>query len=228
MRYDYIMPGRKFPIVTGEIYHVFNRGIDRRPTFTTKLEFQRAIQTLNFYKSQRPPISLSKFLRLETSKQTEVFDLMTKSKSLIEIFCYCFMPNHFHFLLKQIEDNGIAKFLSNLQNSYTRYFNISHERDGSLFLDQFKAVRIETGEQLIHVSRYIHLNPHTGYAVKTLGELENYPWSSFPDYLQGNSTGVNIEFILNLFAGIHKYKKFVFDQADYQRRLKEIEHLVLE
>lgn len=222
------MPGRKIPLVNGEIYHVFNRGIDRRPTFTTKGEFQRAQQTLSFYKFFNLPMSLSKFLRLENKKQNEVLDLLMKNKKLIEIFCYCLMPNHFHFLLRQEQDQGIARFLSNLQNSYTRYFNIRHERDGSLLLDQFKAVRIETEEQLIHVSRYIHLNPHTGYVVKTLEELECYPWSSFPDYLQGNSKIVNIEFTLNLFGSIQKYKKFVFDQADYQRRLKEIEHLVLE
>lgn len=227
------MPGRKIPLVNGEIYHVFNRGIDRRPTFTTKREFQRAVQTLSFYKFYKQPLSLSKFLRLNDKKQNKVLDLLLQNKNLIEIFCYCLMPNHFHFLLRQERDQGIAKFLSNLQNSYTRYFNISHERDGSLFLDQFKAVRIETKEQLIHVSRYIHLNPHTGYVVKTLEELENYPWSSFPDYLQENNKVVNIDFILNLFGSIKEYKqknykKFVIDQADYQRKLKEIEHLVFE
>lgn len=227
------MPGRKTPLINGQIYHVFNRGIDRRPTFTTKREFQRAVQTLSFYKFYKQPLSLSKFLRLDHKKQNKVLDLLLQNKNLIEIFCYCLMPNHFHFLLRQERDQGIAKFLSNLQNSYTRYFNIIHERDGSLFLDQFKAVRIETEEQLIHVSRYIHLNPHTGYVVKTLEELENYPWSSFPDYLQENNKVVNIDFILNLFGSIKEYKqknykKFVIDQADYQRKLKEIEHLVFE
>lgn len=222
------MPGRKIPLVTDQIYHIFNRGIDRRPTFTSKKEFQRAIQTLNFYQYLKPPISLSKFLRLEVKKQNEVLDLLLQSKKAVDIFCFCLMPNHFHFLLKQLEDNGIARYLSNLQNSYTRFFNVSNERDGPLFLDQFKAVRIETDEQLVHVSRYIHLNPNTGYVVKTQAELLDYPWSSFHDYLQGNNKIVNIEFVLSLFSSKEKYKKFVFDQADYQRKLKEIEHLVLE
>ena len=119
------------------------------------------------------------------------------------------MPNHFHFLLEQKEDKGISKFLSNLQNSYTKFFNISHERDGSLFSDQFKAVRIETDEQLIHVSRYIHLNPHTGFVVKSLKELEEYPWSSFPDYLQTPREFVDTEFILSFFGNSQKYIKFV-------------------
>lgn len=222
------MPGRKIPLVNGEIYHVFNRGMDRKPTFTTKKEFQRAQQTLSFYKFFKLPLSLSKFLRLEDKKQHKVLDLLIQNKNLVEIFCYCLMPNHFHFLLRQERDQGISKFLSNFQNSYTRYFNVTHKREGSLFLDQFKAVRIETEEQLIHVSRYIHLNPHTGYVVKTLEELEYYPWSSFPDYLQKNSKTINTGFILNLFKNISEYKRFVFDQADYQRKLKQIEHLVLD
>lgn len=222
------MPGRKIPLVTGEVYHVFNRGIDRRPTFITKREFQRATQTLNFYRFSKLPLSLSKFLRLEAKKQNEVLAALIQGKHLVEIFCYCFMPNHFHFLVRQMEDNGIAKFLSNLQNSYTKYFNKRHERDGPLFLDQFKAVRIETDEQLIHVSRYIHLNPYTGYVVKTQDELENYFWSSFPDYLQLDSKIINYNFILNISGKNQSYKKFVFNQANYQRKLKEIEHLILE
>lgn len=222
------MPGRKIPLVNDEVYHVFNRGINRQPTFTSILEYKRAQETLNFYKFQKPPISLSKFLRLEDNKQRDILKILQQSKKLVEIFCYCLMPNHFHFLLKQAEDKGISKFLSNLQNSYTKYFNTKHERDGSLFLDQFKAVRVETDEQLIHLSRYIHLNPHTGYITKTLEELGEYPWSSFPDYLAGQSQVINVGYILSFFGSSKKYKEFVFNQAEYQRRLKEIEHLFIE
>lgn len=86
----------------------------------------------------------------------------------------------------------------------------------------------ETEEQLTHLSRYIHLNPHTGYVINSLEELEKYPWSSFPNYLQGKGELVDISSILGLFKNPGQYKKFVFDQADYQRELKEIEHLLLE
>lgn len=137
------------------------------------------------------------------------------------------MPNHFHFLLKQENEVGISKYLSDFQNSYTRYFNINHNRTGPLFMDQFKAVRIESEQQLIHVSRYIHLNPYSGFLTKNLTELENYPWSSFKNYLlQENLAEYKI--ILDLFSSKDKYKSFVLDQADYQRKLKRIEHLTLE
>lgn len=222
------MPGRRIPIVTNEVYHIFNRGLNRQPTFISKGEYSRAINTINFYRFSTPPLSLSKFLKLEINKRSDVLKILTQSKKLVEIFSFCLMPNHFHFLLKQTIDNGIAKFLSNLQNSYTKCFNTKHNRDGPLFLDQFKAVRVETEEQLVHLSRYIHLNPHTGYVINSLKELEKYPWSSFPDYLQGKGEFVDISSISGLFKNPGQYKKFVFDQANYQRELKEIEHLLLE
>lgn len=222
------MPGRKLPLVTDEIYHVFNRGINRQPTFISKREFQRATATIKFYRFSKPPLRLSKFLRLENERRDEILKSLTTAKLLIEILAFCIMPNHFHFLLKQKEEGGIAKFLSNFQNSYTRYFNTRNQRDGSLFLDQFKAVRIESDEQLMHVSRYIHLNPHTGYVVKSLSKLPDYQWSSLPEYLRNSSQLVEINFILSFFSNPDKYKEFVFDQADYQRRLKEIEHLMFE
>ncbi len=222
------MPGRITPLVSGEIYHVFNRGANRQPTFTNKREYKRAEITISFYRFLKPPMSLSKFSKLEQIKQNEILDLLRQSNKLVEIFCYCLMPNHFHLLLKQLEDKGISRFLSNLQNSYTKYFNTKHERDGSLFLDQFKAVRIETDEQLVHLSRYIHLNPYTGYIVKSLEDLEQYSWSSFPNYLEERGEFVNVEFIQDFFKSSKKYKKFVFDQSDYQRKLKEIEHLLIE
>lgn len=222
------MPGRIKPLVTGEIYHVFNRGVNRQPAFTDKREYKRAQQTINFYRFLKPPVPLSKYLKMEQAKQDEVLQTLADSKKLVEIFCYCLMPNHFHFLLKQLVDQGISKFISNLQNSYTKYFNTKHERDGSLFGDQFKTVRVETDEQLVHLSRYIHLNPYAGYIIRSIEQLEGYNWSSFPNYLQDSSSFADCQFILGYFKSKQQYIKFVFDQADYQRRLKEIEYLLID
>ncbi|QQG43239.1 MAG: transposase [Candidatus Daviesbacteria bacterium] len=222
------MPGRKTPLVTDEIYHVYNRGINRQPTFTTKKEYQRAMLALKFYKVANPPVRLSKFLESDKERQAEILKMMDQGEKLVEILCFCLMPNHFHFLLKQKKEGGISKFLGNFQNSYTRYFNTLNERDGSLFLDQFKAKRIETDEQLIHVSRYIHLNPYTGFAVKSFKELEKYPWSSFPSYLTGDNSFIEPDLVLGTFKGVGDYREFVLDQANYQRELKFIEHLLLE
>ncbi len=222
------MPGRITPLVTDEVYHVYNRGINKQPTFNTKKEYQRALLAIKFYKVSNPPIRLSKFLELDKEREAQILKIIDQAEKLVEIICFCLMPNHFHLLLKQKLENGISKFMGNFQNSYTRYFNTLNERDGSLFLDQFKAKRIETDEQLIHVSRYIHLNPHTGFIIKTLKELEEYSWSSFPNYIGGNNGFLEPEIVLDMFGNKDKYKQFVFDQADYQRKLKIIEHLTME
>ena len=226
------MPGRLIPIVTDQIYNVFNRGIDRRPTFIGKLELNRAIDILDFYRFANLPTCLSKYLKLPNEERENIFkELKEKNKKLIEIYSYCLMPNHFHFLMKQLQDNGISKFMSNFQNSYTRYFNVKKKRDGPLFLDQFKAVRIETDEQFLHVSRYIHLNPLTSYVIKDFKDLIEYPWSSLSEYQNNNLLICETSTILD-FLGKRKQQKkyldFIRDQVNYQREFHKIGHLILE
>ena len=139
------------------------------------------------------------------------------------------MPNHFHFLLKQRKDGGITRFLSNFQNSYTRYFNVRHQRTGHLFQGQFKAVRMETDEQLLHVSRYIHLNPYSSYLVKDFKALKDYPWSSLGEYLNLFDHKVSEkQTLLSFFSSVKKFEQFIFNQKDYQRELESIKHLLLE
>lgn len=223
------MPGRLTPLVNNQIYHVFNRGTNHQPTFLNKLEYKRAKLVIDFYRFSNLSTKLSKFLTLSNDDRTKIVDnLRTKNDRWIDILAYCLMPNHFHFLLKQVRDKGISKFLGNLQNSYTRYFNIKNERDGSLFLDQFKARLITTDEQLTHVSRYIHLNPYTSYVVKDFDSLLQYPWSSLSEYLEYKPEICELETIMSYFKTPKAYQKFIEDQADYQRQLHKIQHLALE
>jgi putative transposase len=224
------MPGRLPPLVTNETYHIFNRGIDHRPTFTDKREYHRALQGLAFYQFSSPPVKLSLFLSLPEERKEKIMDqLIHQGKKSIRILAFCFMPNHFHFLVFQETENGISKFMSNFQNSFTRYFNTKHERIGPLFLDQFKAVRIETDDQLLHVSRYIHLNPYSSAVIKNLKVLENYPWSSLNEYINLLQKEIcEKETILSFFRNKKAYQEFVFDQADYQKELEKIKHLALE
>lgn len=224
------MPGRKIPLITGQIYHVLNRGVSLQSTFNTKRDFQRAIETIRYYQNKKPPLRYAQFIAVPKERRLQILkDLNERSQFLVEIIAYCLMPNHFHFILKQIEDQGIAKFMSNFTNSYTRYFNIKNKRSGHLFQGKFKALRVESDEQLLHLSRYIHLNPYSSYIVKTFGDLKRYPYSSLCEYL--GELKINFchkEIVLDQFKNIESYKNFVFDQADYQRRLEEIKHLLLE
>lgn len=221
---------RKVPLVVGEIYHVFNRSIARQPIFLTNSDYQRALDVLGFYSYFKAGVRFSHYKRLPKAQKAEFIDnLRNKGEKQVEILAFCLMPNHVHFLIKEIREKGISTFMSNFQNSYAKYFNLKSDRTGSLFQTMFKAVRIETDEQLIHVARYIHLNPLTAYILKDIEDLTIYPWSSFPIY-RGKFTSdvVNIKTILEYFSSLDEFIKFTKDQITYQRELDRIKHLVLE
>ncbi len=125
-------------------------------------------------------------------------------------------------------DQGISKYLSNVQNSITRYINIKLKQKGHIFLGQFKAVRMESDEQLLHVSRYVHLNPFTGYVVKTIAEARKFFWSSYNEYITNQRSICRQETLLSHFKSKAGYDKFIEDQKDYQRTLADIKHHTLE
>ncbi|MBI4990750.1 transposase [Candidatus Gottesmanbacteria bacterium] len=220
---------RNLVFAADQIYHVFNRGIEKRPTFLDKREYERALLTVDFYQYEDPPLRLAKALQLNKKEREEFFiNLKKQGMKLATVICFCFMPNHFHFLLKQKKEGGITKFLSNFANSYTRYFNTKHKRVGPLFQGTFKAVRIEDEEQLLHVSRYIHLNPVTSYLIKE-EDLNSYQWSSFPEYLRHVKDNIcDKDMVLAHFKSADTYRRFVYDQSDYSKRLAQIKHLIFD
>lgn len=224
------MPYRRYPIVLGEIYHVFNRSIARQPIFLNQRDYQRALDVLYFYSFEKPGLRFSHYNRLSQEEKSKFLDNLkiTKNKQ-IQLLAFCLMPNHIHLLVKGLQQRGIAIFMTNFQHSYAKYFNTKNKRTGSLFQSMFKAVRIETDEQLLHVVRYIHLNPLISYIVKDASNLEDYRWSSYPDYVGSRQLDfVDPKMILRSFVSIDSFKKFTLDQVDYQRKLEEIKHLILE
>lgn len=224
------MPLRLHPIVTGEIYHVYNRSVGNQPIFLNQSDFKRAIEVADFYRHSKTPLRFSHFNRLETKeKEVLLSELRSNCSKQVDLLSFCLMLNHFHFLVKQLEDFGITSFMRNFQDSYAKFFNTKRKRHGALFQTQFKAVRIETDEQLLHVCRYIHLNPFSSFVVKSIEELKDYQWSSLSDYIGRRSLKfVNSRFILNFFSSVDKFESFTYDQADYQRKLKELEYFTLE
>lgn len=212
------MPSRIHPLVNDEYYHVFNRGVDKMSIFKNSYDFLRFFKTMLYYQILGPKPRFSLF--------TPTTSLLDRSKKNIEIICYCLMPNHFHFLLKQLADGGITEFIGKLSNSYTKYFNIKRNRVGPLFQGEFKSVLVENNGQLLHLSRYIHLNP----AVSDLiDDLEEYSWSSYLEYIGLNSPQIcGKEIILDQFKSPEEYKKFVLDQESYGRELEIIKHQLLD
>ena len=208
---------RDIKLVEGEFYHVYNRGVDRRIIFPHKRDFDRFLESMKIFNTKE---NIGNLTRHDNKKVKE---------RLVDFIAYCINQNHFHFIITPLIKNGIEKFMHKLCMGHSKYFNAKYQRSGTLFQGKFKAVRIETEEQLLHVSRYIHLNPCTAYVIKNIGDLENYSFSSYPEYLGKTSLQFcNKEMIFNYFKSKRLYQDFVFNQADYQRRLEEIKHLVLE
>ena len=186
------------------------------------------LDVILYYRFEKPPLRFSHFNRLTFEQQEQVYKLLIDSQPMLEILAYCIMPNHLHFLLQLSKKNAASNFMRNVQNSYAKYFNTKYQRTGSLFQFMFKAVRIENEEQLIHVSRYIHLNPVTAFIME-IDQLKNYPWSSFGDYISKKTKSfISANVVLQHFRSRKHYARFVFDQVDYQRELDQIKHLTFE
>lgn len=152
---------------------------------------------------------------------------MRGSKS-VEIVSYGIMPTHIHLTLKQLVDDGISKYMSRVLNSYSKYFNIHHLRKGPLWESTFKSVLVETDEQLLHLTRYHHLNATSAGFVKI---PEDWAYSSYNEYLEvSNDTYADgfCDFKEIITLNPKQYKKFVDDRIDYQKKISSIKHLLFE
>jgi putative transposase len=220
---------RKFVFSNEQIYHVYNRGVEKRQTFMSKRDFQRATDTINYYRFMDTPKKFSDFLSLPTELRSVYFDnIHLNLNNHVEIIAYCLMPNHFHFLVKQKKEHGITQFMTKFTNSYTKYFNKKYKRVGPLFQGIFKAVHIENDEQLVHVCRYILLNPVTAYLVE-FDDLQSYQWSSYNEYFNFSiNSFCNTSLVKDLFPSTPDFKQFLFDQVSYARQLDNIKHLTFE
>lgn len=213
------MPYRVAPFASGYFYHIFNRGVEKRIIFSNERDHQRFLQTLYYYQFRGPKPRFSMYTRFKDKD-------FSRNPKIVEVICYCLMPNHFHILAKQIEDGGIQEFIRKATNSYTKYYNTKHKRVGHLFQGTFKAVPIETDPQLLHVSRYIHLNP---YVSELTDNLDNYPYSSYPHFIGLKKDNLcESEVILESFKDSADYKEFISGYGDYARELEQLKHFLLD
>ncbi len=224
------MPIRKTPLITGQYYHIFNRGVAKLPIFRDKYDYERMIKAIDYYRFTNNPISYSQFTEQTTSNQSEILSsLRKKAEYLVKIHTFALMPNHFHFILEQAQNNGIAHFISSLSDSHVRYFNIKYKRVGPLFQGRFKSKLIDSEVQLFHLSRYIHLDLHTNNILATLEETKKSQYSSLKDYLSENPRDfIDRTVVLTHFKNSKRYQQFVFSHANYQKRLGIIKHLIIE
>ena len=174
---------RKEHFEEGEYYHIYNRGVDKRPIFSDDQDRYRLLNT--FY-------ILNNFVNIPYRFNVITLEpraFLTPIKPYSEIVAGCFMPNHFHLMISQKRKSGISQFFQKVFTSYTKYFNNRHDRTGRLFESTFKARHVDRHEYASYLTQYIHLNPSKLFLSgarnrqETLKKVEHYPWSTLPDYL---------------------------------------------
>jgi len=210
---------QKPQFVENQIYHIYNRGVEKRDIFLDDKDYLRFIHDLFEFNDRDPAFNVAYYFNSKSKEvKSQYLEKERKPrKLLVEILLFTLMPNHFHLLLKQKQENGIVKFMQKLGTGYTNYFNKKYDRVGGLFQGRFKAVLINEEAHFIHIPFYFHTNPidliyGSSTSIDWRGQiefLENYRWSSFLDYIgKKNFPSVTSrKFLLEFWGGEKEYRK---------------------
>ena len=195
------------PIVTNQIYHIITKSHYCPASFIDAPDYRRMVEAIKFYRFIDHPGKLSCYLQNQKV-------VSNNSACLLDIIAFCLMPNHIHLLLRQKSDNGISKFMSLILNSYTKYFNLKHERQGPMWEKRFKHVCVESDGQFVHLTRYIHLNPVTAFLVQ---DPSRWEFSSYREYASGEEKICSYRDLLNMHPD--KYRSFCISNIELQREI---------
>ncbi|MBI3251350.1 MAG: transposase [Candidatus Andersenbacteria bacterium] len=209
---------------------MMSKSIEGYTIFHNDSDYSRMVDMIRFfmYEGHLPKFSV---FRARIGVQRQGFasyanQFFADYKRKVDIISFCLMPTHLHLVLRQRIDEGISKYMSDLLNTYTRYFNVKRKRHGPLWTGRFKSVHVSSDKQLLHLTRYVHLNPSTAGIVK---KPDQWQFSSYSEF----ASPEKIEFPLCTYEGLldmkpKEYASFVTDYAVHQKELAIIKHLVLE
>jgi len=201
----------------GNYYHIYNRGNGKMDIFKDEQDFRNFLKRLGLILSIELPIPTAAIGTRERRKSR----VTPLSKGSFSIVCYCLMPNHFHFLVRQNTNISISLLVGKLCSSYGKYFNKKYGHVGTLYQDRIKSVKIDSNRQLLWVSAYIHQNPKVANIVPN---LSYYPWSSYGEYLNiVENTLCDKEVIVNQFNSMENYIKFVDESFEMIKKNKDRE-----
>ena len=214
------MPTRNIVKVYAEkgYYHIYNGGVEKRNIFLEKEDCSVFLHYLKMYLS---PLNELKQLSLLQPRASRFISLNLSGD--LSLLSFSLMPNHFHLQIKQQHCDTITKFMRRLSTSYVMYFNKKYRRIGALFQNNYKGVLIEDDSYLLHLSRYIHLNP-----LNIKSQINFSEFSSYPYYLgKKKASWINEKEILGYFRSAQRlnlkdvlsYQSFV---EDYKESSKEI------
>jgi len=208
---------RKIRFIEGQYYHIYNRGVEKRDIFMDRCDYERFLYLLFVCNDTKPLLNSQFYYRGLAS----IVKYPQQRELLVDIACFCLMPNHYHLLLRQRSEGGISLFMQKLGTAYTMYFNARQERNGVLLQGTFKAAHVDKELYLTHLSRYIHLNPLDLYesgwkekglvrGVKSYEFVKKYPWSSYGDFLgEERFTRILNRGLFSELYAPEQYEKFV-------------------
>lgn len=147
--------------IPNHFYHVYNRGVGKQLIFRDDEDYSVFLNLLKRHLSK------------ETILDPKGREYVSLSDG-VELNAYCLMPNHYHLLLYLKDPTAMTSLLRRVCGAYSSYYNKKHKRVGHLFQDRYKALLLNEENQLLHLSRYIHLNP---------SQYEAWPYSSYQNYI---------------------------------------------
>ncbi len=217
---------RKVDLVSGENYHIYNRGNSKQKIFLDKEDYLRFLGLL-YACNQKDYLKVGNLNKGQT-----LFDI-EREEPLVSIGAYCLIPNHFHLLVTQFEDDNISNFMQKLSTAYSMYFNKKYKRTGSLFEGKFKSQHINRDQYLKYIFSYIHLNPikliqkdwkENGIKNKngTIKYLNKYAYSSYLDYLGVNRIEnkiLDVESFPRYFPKKEFFESEIFEWLNYKTDL---------
>jgi putative transposase len=200
------MSYKKPPFAAGEIYHIYNRGVEKRTIFLEPSDYFRMVHDLYELNDENDTFNAH---RCVNDGSIKLEKNNNKRKILVEILAFVLMPNHYHLVLRQVEENGVVKFMQKLGTGYTNYFNKKNDRVGPLFQGSFKATHVATDDYLQNLMGYIHTNPISlvehvrSRTPNIMDSLGKYQWSSLLDYVEINNfpSVTTRDFVLEIMGG---------------------------
>jgi putative transposase len=185
---------RKDPFITGEYYHIYNRGIDKRNIFKSERDYERFMMLL-YIANNQDVLKLDNLINILHKDYHQII-VLDKGEPLVSIGAWCLMTNHFHLLVRQEVDGGITRFMRKLGTGYSMFFNIKYQRQGALFGGPFKSRCIKTDDNYMRqLFAYIHLNTldidfsgwdkdENKFNKEDMKKfLDSYRYSSYQDYI---------------------------------------------
>ena len=183
------MPRRNVDFVKGAYYHIYNRGAGRRSIFIDDENYRYVLKLIVKYLK---PLQLT-------------------------MIAYCLLPNHYHWLLRQDGDAKAGLLPQRVFNAYSKAFNNSHHRSGTLFEDRYDAIVVTSDEYLHHLCRYIHANP-VRHGIALAPEL--WPYSNYLEWIdQRPGKIVDRDFIQAHFPAPGQYQAYVRAYLSGQAKL---------